>query len=62
MAFSLLFRRIFSLSSLTWRLLVLQRDSEFSLVLERMRLVTRLCRIYRPGLVVLEYLAHKGDL
>ena len=54
MTFSLLFRRIFSLCSLTWRLLVLQRGSEFSLVLERMRRVTRLCRIYRPGFVVLQ--------
>jgi len=54
MALSLLFRQIFSLSSLTCRLLVLQRGSEFSLVLERMRRVTRLCRIYRPGFVVLQ--------
>jgi hypothetical protein len=54
MTWSRLFRPIFSLSSLTWRLLVLQRGSEFSLVLERMRAVTRLCRIYRPGFVVLQ--------
>ena len=54
MTLSLLFRRIFSPSSLTWRLLVLQRGSEFSLVLERMMRVTRLCRIYRPGFVVLQ--------
>ena len=54
MALSLLFRRIFSLSSLTCRLLVLQGGSEFSLALERMRRVTRLCRIYRPGFVVLQ--------
>lgn len=54
MTLSLLFRRIFSLSSLTWRLLVLQGGSAFSLVLERMRRVTRLCRIYRPGFVVLQ--------
>ena len=54
MTLSRLFRRIFSLASLTWRLLVLQGGSEFSLVLERMRRVTRLCRIYRPGFVVLQ--------
>ena len=54
MALSLLFRRIFSLSSLTCRLLVLQGGSEFFLALERMRRVTRLCRIYRPGFVVLQ--------
>lgn len=54
MALSLLFRRISSPSSLTWRLLVLQRGSEFSSVLERMMRVTRLCRIYRPGFVVLQ--------
>ena len=53
MTLSLLFRRIFSLSSLACRLLVWQRGSEFSLVLERMRRATRLCRIYRPGFVVL---------
>jgi len=54
MALSPLFRQIFSLSSPTCRSLVLQRGSEFSLVLERMRRVTRLCRIYRPGFVVLQ--------
>jgi hypothetical protein len=54
MALSFLFRQIFFLFSLTWRLLVLQRGSEFSLVLERMRRVTRLCPIYRPGFVVLQ--------
>ena len=51
---SLLFRQIFSLSSPTCRSPVLQRGSEFSLVLERMRRVTRLCRIYRPCFVVLQ--------
>jgi len=54
MALSLLFRQIFSLSSPTCRSLVLQRGSEFSLVLERMRRATRLCRIDRPGFVVLQ--------
>ena len=54
MALFLLFRQIFSLSSLTWRLLVLQRGSEFSLALERRRRVTRLCRIHRPCFVVLQ--------
>ena len=54
MMLSLLFRRIFSLSLPTWRLLVLQRGWEFSLVLERMRRVIRLCRAYRHGFVVLQ--------
>jgi len=54
MTLPLPFRRISSLSSMTWRLLVLQRGSESSLVLEKMRRVTRWCRIYRPGFVVLQ--------
>ena len=53
MALPLLYRQIFSLSSPTCRLAVLQRDSEFSLALERMRRGTRLCRIYRAGFLVL---------
>ena len=54
MTLSLLFRRIFSPFSMTWRLLVLRRRSEFSLVWERMRRGIRLCRIYRSGFVVLQ--------
>ena len=53
MALCPLFRQIFSLSSPTCRLLVLHRDLDFSLVLERMRRVSRLCRIYRARFVVL---------
>jgi len=53
MALCPLFRQIFFPSSPTCRLLVLHRGLEFSLVLERMRRVTRLCRIYRARFVVL---------
>ncbi len=46
---SLLFRQIFFLSSLTWRLLVLQRGSEFSLVSETTQELSRFARIRRAG-------------
>ncbi len=49
LALSLLFRRIFSLSSLTGRLLVLQRGSAFSLVSETTQELSRFARIRRAG-------------
>jgi hypothetical protein len=53
MALCPLFRQIFFPSSPTCRLLVLHRGLDFSLVLEWMWRVRRLCRIYRARFVVL---------
>jgi hypothetical protein len=53
MALCPLFRQIFFPCSPTCRLLVLHRGLDFSLVLEWMWRVRRLCRIYRARFVVL---------